>query len=190
MDPTLVSTHENAERILRAGWELFHKNGYRGTSVDELCQRCNLTKPTLYYYFQNKENLYVQVLLYRLRGLHQLIEQKGALSQRLKRFVDALSDSHTLDIPVMLREMHHIHESRYRRQLKVALQSEILQPLGHLMQEGIDAGELAPKDPMLYSRIFLGMISLLVANPRDLPLDSRTLAEELVQFFLKGASGT
>lgn len=190
MDSTLVSKHENAERILRAGWELFNQNGYRGTSLDELCKRCNLTKPTLYYYFHNKENLYVQVLLYRLRGLHRLMERKGTLSQRLKRFVDVLSDSHTLDVPVWLRDMHHIRQSRYRRQLKDAVQSEFLQPLSHLMQEGIDAGELAPKDPTLYARIFLGMISSLVAEPLDLPLDSRSLAKELVQFFLRGASRT
>ncbi|MBV5350315.1 helix-turn-helix transcriptional regulator, partial [bacterium] len=49
----------NAERILQDGWELFQQKGYRGVSVDEICLRCGITKPTLYYYFKDKENLFV-----------------------------------------------------------------------------------------------------------------------------------
>ncbi len=47
----------NKELILQEGWRLFQQKGYRGVSTDELCERCSITKPTLYYYFQDKENL-------------------------------------------------------------------------------------------------------------------------------------
>ena len=45
--------HENAGRILAIAWELFQQKGYRGATVDEICERCHLTKPTLYYYFND-----------------------------------------------------------------------------------------------------------------------------------------
>jgi hypothetical protein len=40
----IYADHPNAERILQEGWELFQQKGYRGVSVDELCQRCQITK--------------------------------------------------------------------------------------------------------------------------------------------------
>lgn len=58
----MVPSNENTERIFEEAWLMFQQLGYRGTSVDELCQRCGITKPTLYYYFGNKETLFIQVL--------------------------------------------------------------------------------------------------------------------------------
>jgi TetR/AcrR family transcriptional regulator len=69
--------HPNAERILQDGWELFQQKGYRGVSVDELCERCQITKPTLYYYFKDKEDLFIEVLLHRLHGFREVIENSG-----------------------------------------------------------------------------------------------------------------
>ena len=68
MENQYLLEHENAERIMEESWKLFQQKGYRGVSVDELCLRCRLSKPTLYYYFQDKENLFVQVLQYKLQG--------------------------------------------------------------------------------------------------------------------------
>ena len=85
--------HSNAERILQDGWELFQQKGYLGVSVDEICQRCGLTKPTLYYYFKNKENLFVEVLLRRLQGFREVIEQPGPLQERLERIAIVILDS-------------------------------------------------------------------------------------------------
>ncbi len=48
MDEEFLLDHENAERILDEGWRLFQQKGYRGVTVDELCLRCGITKPTLY----------------------------------------------------------------------------------------------------------------------------------------------
>jgi TetR/AcrR family transcriptional regulator len=63
-----LSSNANARKILDEAWSLFQATGYRGVSMDEVCRRCRITKPTLYYYFRDKETLYLQTLLHQLRG--------------------------------------------------------------------------------------------------------------------------
>ena len=93
MENELLLDHENAERILEEGWRLFQQKGYRGVTVDELCACCQLSKPTLYYYFQDKENLFVQVLQYKLHGFHAAAEQPGTLPERLQAVARLILDS-------------------------------------------------------------------------------------------------
>src|SRR5580692_10978435 len=47
-----------SERLLDAGLKLFANRGYAGTPVQEIIDEAGVTKPTLYYYFQNKAGLF------------------------------------------------------------------------------------------------------------------------------------
>lgn len=50
---------ENARsRILSNALTLFCQKGYDGTGISEICELSDVTKPTLYYYFTNKDGLY------------------------------------------------------------------------------------------------------------------------------------
>lgn len=48
---------DNKERITRIATELFAQQGYNAVSVQEICEKAKVTKPTLYYYFTNKKGL-------------------------------------------------------------------------------------------------------------------------------------
>ena len=68
---------------LQDGWGMFQQLSYRGTSLDELCLHCGITKPTLYYYFGNKETLFIQVLARQLHGFRSILDADGPLVKRL-----------------------------------------------------------------------------------------------------------
>lgn len=53
---------QNEELILAAALEVFAAAGYRGATVDQIAQRCGLSKPNLLYYFRRKEDIYAAVL--------------------------------------------------------------------------------------------------------------------------------
>jgi TetR/AcrR family transcriptional regulator len=57
-----LDEHQNRDRILLAAASLFANKGYAGTSVREIVETAGVTKPTLYYYFKNKEELYVRLM--------------------------------------------------------------------------------------------------------------------------------
>lgn len=46
------------QRLLDAGLKLFANRGYAGTAVQDITEEARVTKPTLYYYFENKEGLF------------------------------------------------------------------------------------------------------------------------------------
>jgi TetR/AcrR family transcriptional regulator, transcriptional repressor for nem operon len=62
----MAATHSK-ERILTAAKELFLSRGYGATTVDAICERAELTKGSVYYFFDSKEDLGLAVLDWSLR---------------------------------------------------------------------------------------------------------------------------
>lgn len=50
------------ERLLTAATELLARKGYASTTVREIVNTAGVTKPVLYYYFQNKEGIYLELM--------------------------------------------------------------------------------------------------------------------------------
>ncbi|RPH62052.1 MAG: TetR/AcrR family transcriptional regulator [Chloroflexi bacterium] len=178
--------HPNAERILQDGWELFQRKGYLGVSVDELCQRSGITKPTLYYYFKNKENLFVEVLLRRLQGFHEVIEQPGTLQERLECIAVVVLDSFKTDYAYLVRDLEHIHSPENALRVRQAFTNELFGPMTELMAEAVAAGQLNGEGRFL-AHLFMGAVEVFIARAGEYGLDHAQLAKRLVAFFLQGA---
>lgn len=176
----------NAERILRDGWELFQQKGYLGVSVDEICQRCGITKPTLYYYYQSKENLFVEVLLHRLRGFGEVIEEPGSFEDRLERVATVMLDSFKTDYSYLVRDLEHIKLPQNVVRVREAFSSEIFRPITALMQEAVTGGRLKGEARFL-AHLFMGLVESFIARAAEYGVDNAQLARLLVAFFLRGA---
>jgi len=50
------------ERLLFCALELFARKGYAATTVREIVQAAKVAKPVLYYYFRNKEGIYIELM--------------------------------------------------------------------------------------------------------------------------------
>jgi AcrR family transcriptional regulator len=181
------AAHANAERLLQDGWELFQQKGYLGVSMDELCLRCGVTKPTLYYYFKNKENLFVEVLLRRLKGFREVIEQDGALDQKLEHIAAVMFDSFKTDYSYLVRDLEHIKLPENVGRIREAFSAELFFPMTALMQSAVDKGRLSGEAKFL-AHLFMGLVESYIARAAEFGLDNRALAKKLVSFFLKGAS--
>lgn len=49
-------------RMQIAGLELFYKNGYYNTSIDDILKSLSLSKGAFYYHFQSKEDFFVSIV--------------------------------------------------------------------------------------------------------------------------------
>lgn len=176
---------DTAERILQDGWELFQQKGYRGVSTDELCLHCGITKPTLYYYFQDKEDLFVEVLLRRLRGFHTVIEQNSTLAQRLEYIAAAMLDTFQVNYAHLMHDLEHIKREENALRVRQAFADELFSPITALMQSAVDAGEVNGEAKFL-THVFMGMVESYIAHSRERE-ENRALANKLAAFFLKGA---
>jgi len=53
---------EAKEKIISAAFQLFHENGYNGTSIQDIVNAAELPKGTFYNHFKSKELLAIEVL--------------------------------------------------------------------------------------------------------------------------------
>ncbi|MCK5441610.1 MAG: TetR/AcrR family transcriptional regulator [Maribacter sp.] len=50
------------QRMQVTGLELFYKNGYYNTSVDDILKELSLSKGAFYYHFDSKEDFFIQII--------------------------------------------------------------------------------------------------------------------------------
>jgi len=181
------SERKSAERILDEAWYLFQQKGYRGMTMDELCLRCGLTKPTLYYYFQDKENLFVQVLRHQLHGFYEVIMQTGTLEERLQRIATRVLDNFQVEYTALMRDREHLHNPKNIQSIRESFRGELFDPLKALMLTGIEERRLKADSPEILTLVFLGIINNFIHRSNEMELSNAELAEKLVQYFLKGA---
>ena len=182
-----LSVNANAEKILAEAWLLFQSKGYRGVSMDEVCRRCKITKPTLYYYYQNKETLYIQTMLHQLHGYRAIIERDAPLADRLTHLAQAMLANFRIDLATMLHDMEHIGDKNYRRLINEAHQAELVEPLMALMQAGVHSGELRDGDSLFYVWGFFGLVNTFIQSKHGLDQDNAAVAHAIVELFLRGA---
>ena len=51
------------EKIIHAGRQLFSQHGYSATSMSDIADKVSITKSSLYYFFEGKQSLYIQIML-------------------------------------------------------------------------------------------------------------------------------
>lgn len=180
--------HESAERILTTAWELFQRKGYKGVTMDEICARCNLTKPTLYYHFGDKEGLFVAVFQRQLRLFHDVLQQPGTLEERLTHMAVAVLNNFQTQYTVLLHDREHIQKPENQQAVRDAFRGYLFNPLCSLMQSGLDIGVLRGRDAEMLTLMFLGIINNFINRSAAAGLDTNALASELTDLFLEGAS--
>jgi AcrR family transcriptional regulator len=59
---TRLPASERREQLLEVGLEVFARQGYHGTSMNDVAEAAGVTKPVLYQHFDSKRDLYLALL--------------------------------------------------------------------------------------------------------------------------------
>ncbi|HEY9107778.1 MAG TPA: TetR/AcrR family transcriptional regulator [Roseateles sp.] len=73
--PTFEAQRED---ILAAAARLFAEQGFPATSMNQVAEACGVAKPTLYHYFQDKQELLAQICDGHVHALLKLVEEVKA----------------------------------------------------------------------------------------------------------------
>ncbi len=86
---------QKRHQLLAAALDVFSQYGFNGASLDEIAQLAEMHKSNIFYYYQNKEALYVEVLttvmqkwLAPLQVLKAELEPAEALTEYLIQKID------------------------------------------------------------------------------------------------------
>lgn len=64
---------EVRKKIVATAHNIFHEKGYANTKMSDIATALNVTKPTIYHYFDTKEDLFIAVAEFERRILQALI---------------------------------------------------------------------------------------------------------------------
>ncbi|MFB4319753.1 TetR/AcrR family transcriptional regulator [Actinomadura sp. 21ATH] len=73
-----MSRAERERQMLDVAEEVFGERGYRGTSMDEIAERCGVSKPMLYEYFGSKDGLLMACVARSQAELHEVTQKAVA----------------------------------------------------------------------------------------------------------------
>nr|MBP8207504.1 TetR family transcriptional regulator C-terminal domain-containing protein [Acinetobacter sp.] len=86
---------QKRQQLLSAALDMFSLYGFSGASLDEIAQRADMHKSNIFYYYENKEALYVEVLttvmqkwLAPLQVLEPDLEPAEAITQYLMQKIE------------------------------------------------------------------------------------------------------
>jgi AcrR family transcriptional regulator len=153
-------------RLLWAAAEVFNQKGYAAASVNEIVAAAGVTKPVLYYYFQNKEGIFREIFLNANRKFESII-QKYRLSQESawKNLINLCTEVLTLFLANMPfgRLMHGIYYGPSQGSPHVDF--ERLHRLFHdeitvLVEQAISQGEIWAGNTEDIVRAILGMVNV------------------------------
>ncbi|MGA7874410.1 MAG: TetR/AcrR family transcriptional regulator [Desulfoferrobacter sp.] len=152
------------ELILQAATTLFANKGYSGTSVREIVEAAGVTKPTLYYYFKNKDDLYNKLIDEAIQIFFDIFDKAaatpGGMRTRLFKVFAEIYHSFRENIDFLRLVNSIIYGPRGavpEYDLKVRNQ-QFEQCLSKILRDGIAEGELGEAD---FNRVMLLLVGLL-----------------------------
>lgn len=146
----------NREIILAAALEVFSAFGFRGSTVDQIAARAQMSKPNLLYYFRRKQDIYIAVLEHTLADWLEPLEAldpKGDPIVELTRYIAAklaMSRDNPKASRLFANEILH-GAPMIAPFLKGPLRA-LVEQKASVIRQWIAEGKLAPADP--YHLIF------------------------------------
>jgi AcrR family transcriptional regulator len=102
--------------ILEVANELFDEKGYSATTLEEMADKAELGRATLYYYFKNKEEIFVKVLEKNFDQMIPLyiqgIDFASAFSDQVKAFLRAHAEHYLINRKTFIlfySQKHRVH---------------------------------------------------------------------------------
>jgi len=158
------------QRILHQAQQLFLAHGYHGVSIRDIVQACGLSNAALYYHFENKQNLFVEVFKNYVAVVAQQLQEAGARQGSCRERLASMAEAHAhfmlksrSELHTLLRDLMQC-DSEEIRQLIPEAKGQIPSMFASVMEEGIADGEIRPLDAQRVSVLLLGMISSLTAH--------------------------
>ena len=181
------------DAVLRAAAQLFNEFGYHATSLEMVAERLQVTKPTLYYYVRNKEEILFECVRLGLELLRSAIAAAAASGGTALDKLQAAMREYALIVTrdfgmCLIRVGEDPLAPAARRKLR-RLKAELDHEFRALIEQGIAEGSLAPCDPKLAAFTLAGALSWIGRwyDPKG-PLPADAVALQSIAILMNGLS--
>lgn len=151
------------QAVLQAAAELFNERGFHATSLDDIAARLNVSKPTLYYYVKNKDEILLQCvsqgLEMTLEGIEASRQAGGNAVDQLRACMQVYAGIVTQPFGMCLIRVGDEEVPEPSRTELRRMKSEIDHAFRRLVAQGVEEGSLAPCDPKMTAFVIAGALS-------------------------------
>jgi AcrR family transcriptional regulator len=189
--------------ILRAARKLFFERGFKSVTVDLIAAKAEVSKGSIYLYFDSKEEIYTQILISasieRRKEIENFLKKEGTASELLVMFandyVDFFLDNNELFRILMTFMLHseNMNLTEDQNTHLIHTTNENIRTISEILRKGVESGEFVPDIDIRQIQnalwgLFNGIISLYIYTgaPEKRTERIHTTVKESLKVFIKG----
>jgi len=159
---------DRKKKILRVAQHVFAEDNYYGATIAKIAQAADVTEPTIYLYFKNKQDLFIEVIKdcasFQLSAMKRIIESTNDLKQAGLNLI--LEDHRfftqvTPDMEKVLNMARVINDPEIKaciRQFNTEIHEMLTQYIEKAMAEGVIRDDVNPR---VLGRILMGVVGAM-----------------------------
>lgn len=199
------SPQETKQLVIQVAQKLFMTHGYRSVSTRQIAEVCGVTQPALYYHFQNKKMIYIDVvrsIMERTKSNLILIkENHSSFRERLYGICYYMLMNHGEDLSQMFHDLEHEMDGNTQILIRKWWMDSYLNPVVLMVEEAVKEGQLRDltrikSNTMEIAFFVLELMKSFIQTstnhkltPSEKELESKRKSELMVTIFLEGISG-
>lgn len=176
--------------IVDAAREVFSDKGYVGTTIDDVAERSEFAKATLYKFFKTKEELYLSVLEDVFREINEIAEKameeglpvREKFAAFVERLITHFSD-HSDFFRLLMREVGRVDMQGWRGTPHAMIHEQLNDILAQALERGIKQKEIRKIDTLRAAQVFNHMVYAYHMNNLFFEHDER-MKREAVDFLV------
>jgi len=202
--PGKSQKEEKKRQILQASLEVFAQKGYSPTVLDDVAARANMAKGTLYLYFKDKEDLYINTVIHFFDLLEAQIRDNLRPDMDPVELLRSVAAS---QLKFFIRHKNYIRFSitslssgstAFRKKLHEPMQARMLKQfdsLTHIFDRGKSEGMFRsdiPTEDMIHA--YVGMLNeatrtaCMLAAQRD--IDVEQTVDRIMRILTEGIASS
>jgi AcrR family transcriptional regulator len=192
------------QEILEAAREVFFEKGIHRATVDDVAAQAEVSKGTVYLYFQSKESILAHLLLEGLSILLSELEAAYAPQEPLsaEKHLRQLAEAYwqfAQTHPHYFRLLMALDRGRFRERVSSEMYQDILaestkglELVAKAIRQGAEENAFTTDNPLLAAGVLWGALNgalTLMANPvrqEMIPVEPKAVYEATFELFLRG----
>jgi AcrR family transcriptional regulator len=177
--------------VVRAAARAFNAKGFHNTSLDDIAAALGVSKPTVYYYVESKEQLLFECFQAGLElireGLRSVEQSPSSARERLNEVVRHYARAVASEFGwCMVRAEDQDLGPELSRHIK-SMKAEIDRGIRRLLEQGIAEGSIEPCDTKMTAFAMAGALNWIAHWYREnQPMTAAQLADRFVSVFETG----
>lgn len=190
-DARALERERKREAVIVTAARAFRDRGYHNTSLDDIARELNVTKPTIYHYVQNKEQLLFECfrtgLSRILAGFEEIRDSSESARERLAFVLTRYAETITSDFGWCMVQAENQDLSPVMSRKVKELKAQIDRGMRGLIEEGMADGSIRDCDAKMTAFALAGAMNWIAYWYRSgEALSASEIAARFIDLFEQG----